>query len=123
MFATTGTSGHSSHIVAPAVASDVQMLEQYLHPQADAAESHVHPNPYSVYSDDPRNPVVYLKVPKQRSRSSKGSGVPGYKEWEIMENILHPLGPSLLELYVWDCLAPATYRAARISLLTEAHCH
>lgn len=100
MFATTATSGHSSHIVGPAVASDVQMLEQYLYPQVDGAVSHVHPNPYSVYSDDPRNPVVYLKVPKQRSNSSTGNGTSGFKQWEVMENILHPLGPSVLDLYV-----------------------
>lgn len=98
LFATTATGGHSSHIVGPAVASDVQMLDQYLSPQKDGAVSHVHPNPYSIYSDDPRNPVVYLKVPKQRSQSSTGNGTTGFKEWQIMENILRPMGPKVLDL-------------------------
>lgn len=98
--------GLSSHIVGPAVAPDVQMLEQYLSPrETGGAVSHVHPNPYSVYSDDPRNPVVYLKVPRQRTTTATGNGTSGFKQCEIIENILHPLGPNLIELSV-ACIHP-----------------
>lgn len=90
--------GLSSHIVGPAVAHDVQMLERYISPKDTGPVGHVHPNPYSVYSDDPRNPVVYLKVPRQRSTVSSGNGTSGFKQCEILDNILGPLGPYLFEL-------------------------
>ena len=90
--------GLSSHIVGPAVAHDVQMLEQYISPKDTGPVGHVHPNPYSVYSDDPRNPVVYLKVPRQRSTVFSGNGTSGFKQCEILDNILGSLGPHLFEL-------------------------
>lgn len=90
--------GLSSHIVGPTVAPDVWMLEQYMSPTNTGAVSHVHPNPYSVYSADPRNPVVYLKVPKQRTLASMGNGSSGLEQFEIIENIVSPLGPHLLDL-------------------------
>ncbi|KAH7374851.1 putative Zn(II)2Cys6 transcription factor [Plectosphaerella cucumerina] len=99
--------GLSSHIVGPAVAPDVQMLEQYLSPAENGGPvSHVHPNPYSVYSDDPRNPVVYLKVPRQRTTASTGNGTSGFKQCEAIENIVQPLGPHVLDLY-FDVVHPA----------------
>ncbi|KAH8901631.1 1-aminocyclopropane-1-carboxylate [Thozetella sp. PMI_491] len=94
-----GAAGLSGHIVGPALARDAQMLEQFISPKDDIAESHVHPNPYSVYSDDPRNPVVYMKVPRQRTTASSGNGTSGFKQCEILEKILEPLGPDLVELY------------------------
>lgn len=90
--------GLSSHIIGPALARDAQMLEQFMSPRDDIAESHVHPNPYSVYSNDPRNPVVYMKVPRQRGAISSGNGTPGFKQCEVIDKILEPLGPSLIEL-------------------------
>ncbi|KAK6077427.1 fungal specific transcription factor domain-containing protein [Seiridium cupressi] len=96
--AATGA-GLSGHIIGPTLARDAQMIEQFLSPREGIAESHVRPNPYSVYSDNPSNPVVYMKVPKQRTAASSGNGTPGFKQCEIMNRILEPLGPSLVELY------------------------
>lgn len=103
MAPTRGETALSSHIVGPAVAHDAQILGHYISPRdtgTGAAVSHVHPNPYSVYSDDPRNPVVYLKVPRQRSTASSGNGTSGFEQCEILENILGSLGPHLFELCV-----------------------
>ena len=90
----------SGHIVGPTQARDAQMLEQYISPGGNDSNvvSHVRPNPYSVYSDDPRNPVVYLKVPRQRSLTTSGNGSSGFKQCETIEKILEPLGPNLFEL-------------------------
>ena len=88
----------SGHIVGPTLARDAQMLEEYMTPQNDGAVSHVRPNPYSVYSDDPRNPVVYMKVPRHRSTDTSGNGTTGFKQCEIIDNILGHLRHDIFEL-------------------------
>lgn len=88
----------SGHIVGPGLARDAQMLEQYMSPRNGTAVSHVRPNPYSVYSDDPRDPVVYMKVPRHRPTAANGNGTTGFKQCEIIENILGPLRGPLFEV-------------------------
>lgn len=82
----------SGHIIGPASARDVQILEQYL------PVSHARPNPYSVYSSDTRNPIVYLKVPRQRVRTSRGNGSAGFRQYESIEKVLEPHGGDVVEL-------------------------
>jgi hypothetical protein len=89
----------TGHIVGPAVARDVQVLEQFMSPTCGGlAVSYARPNPYSVYSDDPKHPIVYLKVPRQRVASSLGNGSAGFKQYETIEKILEPLGGDLFSL-------------------------
>jgi hypothetical protein len=93
-------SNQSSHIVGPAMARDAQVLERYMSPVYNRAVSYARPNPYSVYSHDPRNPVVYMKVPRQRNIAPSGNGTAGFKQFEAMEKIVEPLGPELCRLCV-----------------------
>lgn len=88
----------ASHIVGPALARDAQVLEKYISPAYSSIVSHARPNPYSVYSDDPRNPVVYMKVPRQRGVDPSGNGTSGFKQCETIEKILQPLGPEVFNL-------------------------
>ncbi|KAH8768509.1 fungal-specific transcription factor domain-containing protein [Hyaloscypha finlandica] len=97
----------TGHIVGPAVARDVQVLEQFMSPTyGGLAVSYARPNPYSVYSDDPKHPIVYLKVPRQRVASSWGNGSAGFKQYETIEKILEPLGNDLFSLY-FDIFHPS----------------
>jgi hypothetical protein len=94
---------HRGHIVGPVVARDAHLLDQYMAPGAHHAldiesPANVRPNPYNVVSNDPRNPIVYLNVPRQRTAVAKGSSLPGFKQHEIIERIVDPLGKDLLEL-------------------------
>lgn len=90
----------SSHIVGPAMARDAQVLERYMSPAYNSLVSYARPNPYSVYSHDPRNPVVYVKVPRQRNVVPSGNGTAGFRQFEAMEKIIEPLGPELCRVYV-----------------------
>lgn len=91
-------SNQARHIVGPVLARDAHVLEKYISPAYNTAVSHVRPNPYSVYSDDPRNPVVYMKVPRQRGVAPSGNGTSGFKQCETIEKILDPLSPDLFNL-------------------------
>ncbi|KIV84199.1 hypothetical protein PV11_06167 [Exophiala sideris] len=90
---------HSGHIVGPVAAPDVQVLEQYMSPSAAMPISHARPNPYTVYSNDFRNPIVYLKVPRHRVPSSRGNGSAGFKQYESVEKILEPHGADVVDLF------------------------
>ncbi|KAI1613483.1 fungal-specific transcription factor domain-containing protein [Exophiala viscosa] len=90
---------HSGHIIGPVAAPDVQVLEQYMSPSAAMPISHARPNPYTVYSSDFRNPIVYLKVPRHRVPSSKGNGSAGFRQYESVEKILEPHGADVVDLF------------------------
>ncbi|EXJ82597.1 hypothetical protein A1O3_06410 [Capronia epimyces CBS 606.96] len=98
-FGRQGPQTHSGHIIGPVAARDVQVLEQYMSPAATLPVSHARPNPYSVYSSDARNPIVYLKVPRQRVRASRGNGSAGFRQYEAIEKGLEPLGGDVVDLY------------------------
>lgn len=87
----------SGHIIGPALARDAQVLERYMLPVYNTVMSHARPNPYSVYSDDPRNPVVYMQGPRQRGVLPIGNGTSAFRQFETMEKILDPLGPDLFQ--------------------------
>ncbi|OKL55516.1 hypothetical protein UA08_09202 [Talaromyces atroroseus] len=89
----------STHIVGPAMARDAQVLESYMSPAYNTAVSCAQPNPYSIYSRDPRNPVVYMKVPRHRNIAPSGNGTAGFRQFEVMDKIVDPLGPELFRVY------------------------
>ncbi|KAE8547654.1 hypothetical protein EYB25_009447 [Talaromyces marneffei] len=89
----------STHIVGPAMARDAQVLERYMSPTYNTAAPSARQNPYSVYSHDPQNPVVYMKVPRHRNIAPSGNGTAGFRQFEVMEKIVQPLGPELCRLY------------------------
>jgi hypothetical protein len=93
-------SSQSRHIVGPAMARDAQVLERCMSSIYNTAVSYARPNPYSVYSDDTRNPVVYMKVPRQRGAVPSGNGTAGWKQFEAMEKVVEPLGPELCAVFV-----------------------
>lgn len=88
------------HIVGPVVARDVRILDQYMSPVYNLAMSHARPNPYSFYSDDPNNPIVYLKVPRHRGVVPQGNGSAAFKQVETVEKILEPNTNELFNLQV-----------------------
>ncbi|KAL3493915.1 fungal-specific transcription factor domain-containing protein [Aspergillus germanicus] len=92
-------SSQSRHIVGPAMARDAQVLERCMSSIYNTAVSYARPNPYSVYSDDTRNPVVYMKVPRQRGAVPSGNGTAGWKQFEAMEKVVEPLGSELCAVY------------------------
>ncbi|RDW82615.1 hypothetical protein BP6252_03727 [Coleophoma cylindrospora] len=94
------------HIVGPVVARDVRILDQYMSPVYNLAMSHARPNPYSFYSDDPNNPIVYLKVPRHRGVVPQGNGTAAFKQLETAEKILDPNANELFNLY-FDIVHPA----------------
>ncbi|RAO73325.1 uncharacterized protein BHQ10_009337 [Talaromyces amestolkiae] len=81
------------------MARDAQILEHYMSPAYNTTASCARPSPYSVYSHDPRDPVVYMKVPRHRNIAPSGNGTAGFRQYEVMEKILEPLGPQLCRAY------------------------
>ncbi|KAL3481878.1 fungal-specific transcription factor domain-containing protein [Aspergillus californicus] len=98
-FTQNDTSNQSGHIVGPAMARDAQVLERCMSSISNTAVSYARPNPYSVYSDDTRNPVIYMKVPRQRNVVPSGNGTAGYRQFEAMEKVVEPLGSELCSVY------------------------
>ncbi|KAL4733329.1 fungal-specific transcription factor domain-containing protein [Aspergillus similis] len=98
-FSQNDGSNQSGHIVGPAMARDAQVLERCMSSIPNSAVSYARPNPYSVYSDDTRNPVIYMKVPRQRNIAPFGNGTAGFRQFEAMEKVVEPLGPELCSIY------------------------
>ncbi|KAL4867829.1 hypothetical protein BDV12DRAFT_110927 [Aspergillus spectabilis] len=105
-FAQNDTSNQSGHIVGPAMARDAQVLERCMSSIYSTAVSYARPNPYSVYSDDTRNPVIYMKVPRQRNIVPSGNGNAGFRQFEAMEKVIEPLGPELCSVYFKEIHPP-----------------
>ncbi|RFU25191.1 hypothetical protein B7463_g11146, partial [Scytalidium lignicola] len=84
------------HIVGPTDAPDVQVLEKYMSPDASRISN---TRPSTIYLDDPTNPIVYVKVPRQRIITSIGNGSSGFKQLETIEKILEPFGDEVVKLY------------------------
>ncbi|KAL4915463.1 fungal-specific transcription factor domain-containing protein [Aspergillus aurantiobrunneus] len=96
----------SGHIVGPAMARDAQVLERCMSSIHNTTVSYARPNPYSVYSDDTRNPVIYMKVPRQRNVAPSGNGTAGFRQFEAMEKVVEPLGSELCSVY-FDKIHPS----------------
>jgi len=88
----------SEHVIGPTLARDVQVLEQYMSPMDHLPESPVRQNSYNVYSDDPRDPVLSMRIPRQRVVLPSGNGTPGFRQFEILEKILEPHTTELFNL-------------------------
>ncbi|KAL2812969.1 fungal-specific transcription factor domain-containing protein [Aspergillus granulosus] len=113
-------SSQSRHIVGPAMARDAQVLERCMSSTYNTAVSYARPNPYSVYSDDTRNPVVYMKVPRQRGPVPSGNGTAGFKQFEAMEKVVEPLGPELCSVFVSPA-AEVAFSYDRCSYFNNIH--
>ncbi|KAL5334965.1 fungal-specific transcription factor domain-containing protein [Aspergillus crustosus] len=103
---TNEISNQSGHIVGPAMARDAQVLERCMSSIYSTAVSYARPNPYSVYSDDTRNPVIYMKVPRQRNVVPSGNGTAGFKQFEALEKVIEPLGSELCSVYFKEIHPP-----------------
>lgn len=88
--------GESSIVVGPMVAEDVQILQQYLtaEPRADPQSR----EPYSVISNAPESPMIYLSVPRRRE-GSRLIKDPGHDQREILEQIIGPKKQDVIKLY------------------------
>jgi hypothetical protein len=82
----------STMIVGPAMAEDLQMIENYMVSQGPLHNSPRDPM-YDTVSDNPQDPVLYVTVPRRRQGLSLNNR-PGEKQREILEQIL---GPSIDE--------------------------
>ncbi|KAI9738307.1 MAG: hypothetical protein M1834_008805 [Cirrosporium novae-zelandiae] len=89
-------SADSSIVVGPMVAEDVRIFQQCLpsSPSIGSQQS----QPYNIVSDDPRNPILYLKVPRRRE-GLKLAKSPGKAQLEILEQILGPYTHELIAMY------------------------
>lgn len=88
----SGPAGEASIIVGPMVAEDVQILQRYL-----TAEPRVGPQPYSVVSNAPGDPI-FLALPRHREglQLAKDSG---RGQREILDQILGPKKRDVIQLY------------------------
>ena len=84
-------------IVGPVIAEDVQLLEKYMTSQNRPGISD-RERIYDTVSDNPRDPVIYLSVPRRREGLSSSSQ-PGEKQKEIFEQILGPHIGEVINLY------------------------
>ena len=89
----------SSHIVGPALAQDAFVLEGHLTKDAVhyTNSSLIRPNPYNIYSTDPRKPVLYMTVPRQR-QGILTDKYPGSNQLEIVEKLVEPFADELIDL-------------------------
>ncbi|KAF9884033.1 hypothetical protein FE257_002371 [Aspergillus nanangensis] len=86
----------SVHIVGPVVADDAQVIEKYTERSNQNIEPKSHP--YNVYSNDPRNPILYTTISRRRQGMRVGVP-PGENQKEILEQILGPFKHDLVRLY------------------------
>ncbi|EDN99599.1 hypothetical protein SS1G_02456 [Sclerotinia sclerotiorum 1980 UF-70] len=84
-------------IIGPAIAEDVQVLEQYMESQSGPKTSK-RGRLYDTVSDNPKDPVIYLSVSRRREGLSS-SERPGEKQKEILEQILGPNVGEVVKLY------------------------
>lgn len=92
-----GSASKASMIVGPVIAGDVQLVERYMSSQS---RNGISPREglYSTLSDNPKDPVLYLSVPRRREGLSS-TDRPGEKQKEIFEQILGPHIEEVINLY------------------------
>lgn len=86
----------SVHIVGPVAAEDAQVIERFMPSKRKTPDKKL---PYNVYSNDPRNPILYTTVSRRR-QGLRASGFPGENQKEILEQILGPFKHDLVNMYV-----------------------
>ncbi|KAF2147071.1 uncharacterized protein K452DRAFT_217511 [Aplosporella prunicola CBS 121167] len=87
----------TSIIVGPMVAEDVNILQQYLTTEQEP-DSETSKRPYNVVSSTPRDPAIYLAIPRHRA-GLKLAKDPGQGHREILEQILGPNKEEVIRLY------------------------
>ncbi|OJD35573.1 c6 transcription factor [Diplodia corticola] len=94
--AVSGPAGEASIVIGPLVAEDVQILQRYLtaEPRTGLHSS----QPYSVVSNAPGDPMIYLALPRHREglKLAKDSG---RSQREILDQILGPKKQEVVQLY------------------------
>ncbi|KEF63790.1 uncharacterized protein A1O9_01768 [Exophiala aquamarina CBS 119918] len=103
---TRSVEAQSGHIVGPVIAHDVQVLDQYMSPSASSPLSTRKSQPYSVYSKDPSNPILYLRVPRRRELLATGNGTSGFAQCEAISKVLEPHCNSVFDLYFSELHPP-----------------
>lgn len=94
--AATDDPNKSAIIVGPVMAEDIQVVTQYLTNQSlQSHRSRV--NIYDTVSDNPKDPILYLQVPRHRLGLAL-KGRPGESQQEILEQILGPLANELISV-------------------------
>jgi hypothetical protein len=88
----------SAMFVGPVMAEDVQMIQNYMSSR-DRLPTESGNRVYDTVSDNPKDPVLYLTVPRRREGLSLNNR-PGEKQLEILEQILGPLTMDVVGLYV-----------------------
>ena len=86
----------SSLLMNPTMAEDIKVLEKYLTAKPTGASSGAR-LPYSVISDVPGKPIIYLTY----SRRRKGLQLPvdpGNSQREIIDQVLHPHQAEIINL-------------------------
>jgi hypothetical protein len=109
----------SAHIVGPILASDAQVVEQYMSPEERTGGVEV---PYNVYSNDKEQPILYTKVARRRP-GFKSKGYAGAKEREILEQILGPFTNELVDLYATSLRSKFARSCRWLDILTKSIPH
>ncbi|EEP76884.1 conserved hypothetical protein [Uncinocarpus reesii 1704] len=99
-----GSMNESVHIIGPVAAEDAQVIERYM-PSERSRKSPDVKTPYNVYSNDPRKPILYTTVARQR-QGVRSSGVPGENQKDIIEQILGPFKHDLVAIFLDKINAP-----------------
>lgn len=89
----------SSVIVGPATAEDVQAVNQYLAMRTPPGQQSA--NRYNTISDNPKDPILYLQVPRHRQGVLPSKSHPGISQKDILEQILGPLAEEVIEMQVY----------------------
>ncbi|GAB7340263.1 hypothetical protein MBLNU457_6726t2 [Dothideomycetes sp. NU457] len=85
-------------IVGPAVAEDVQILENYLSSRQKHSSRGSNTQTYRTVFSEPGDSIVYLSVPRRRKGLQLAQN-PGRSQLEIIEHILGPSQNELLMLF------------------------
>ncbi|KAF8848606.1 hypothetical protein BDZ45DRAFT_605698 [Acephala macrosclerotiorum] len=87
----------STMFVGPVMAEDVQMIQNYMSSQG-RLQSGSGNRVYDTVSDNPKDPVLCLTVPRRREGLSLNNR-PGEKQREILEQILGPFADDVVDIY------------------------
>lgn len=90
----------SVFIVGPVVADDANVIEKHMPPRQSNRSVEPKNQPYNVYSNDPRKPILYQTVSRRRQGMRVGIP-PGENQKEILEQILGPFKDDLVKLYAY----------------------
>ena len=83
-------------MLAPHVAEDIDFLRRHI--SRHQAPEDENPSHYQTLTQDNRNPIVYLTVPRYRSGLQPLIGA-GKEQLEIIEQILGPFKEEVIELF------------------------